>query len=154
MIATLNMLCDVICVTLSVMQPTLRRRTAACCVALPAAIHLLLLNDTTGLTYYLSAAAMCFVTILLLSKVGGCNMIDGLENLTILMIIMSLVGYVMWYSYFNYDMYNFGILTLNLGMIFVLVTGDVNGRITGRVTVCGRRCMLHFNDSRGGKSTT
>ena len=114
------------------MQSRANRRVACSLFILPTLFHELLLKQLDGLAYYLTAASLDVLIIVLLSKIARVDaLILRLQIVCILSITINAVGYVIWFFYYPPIFYNLASCSLFLLALIVMSLDDV-----GKNTAC------------------
>jgi len=123
----------------AIMQSRANRRVACSLFILPTLFHELLLKHLDGLAYYLSAASLDVLIIVLLSKIARVDaLILRLQIVCTLSITINAVGFVIWFFYYPPTFYNLASCLVFALALIVMSLNDVgkNTLDRGRFSVC------------------
>jgi hypothetical protein len=126
----------------AVLQPTRDRAVPALMFAVPAVLHGLLLGDTDGLYYYLSAALVDIGVLAVLSSLSSrSELVVRLAHISTASIVLNATGWVVWMLYLPPDGYNLSFIVLYAYALFTLTRRSRRHGYGGR-TMDHRRGVL------------
>lgn len=103
-------------------------------------IHSGLFWESTGFLYYGSAAGVNFLVIFLLNGVYPLSrMVLWLQRVTFCMLLTNVVGYGLWYWYFEPTLYNWAFVVWYVAALVILLNRgprDVGGFTMDRWRTC------------------
>lgn len=110
---------------LSIFQRNDERFVAACAYSILNLIHLLILGDADGETYYASAALFDVAIIFIISRITKIVSTSlYIQRICIIEIILNYVGWIMYETYLDPFAYNVAYLSLQVIMIAILLKKD------------------------------
>lgn len=118
------MLAITLCIfgVLCLIQKIPARRFVACVIVITELAHYFLFNDSDGLLYYGSAALFDLLAIILISTLAiPSALAKQILFIYAASIAVNYVGFVLWLTYMEPTLYNWGFVILNLCTIICLI---------------------------------